>query len=114
MAPPTGIYFVGSFSSNAWKQHPARDLQDTFYVSDPKKAAKPGPESPEDTKDYDQYFENVRQVHENGKFRTLAPRGCIRKMFGIDERRDSMTAAGRLLQITYFEKVLMSCKALVY
>jgi phenylalanyl-tRNA synthetase alpha chain len=41
------------------QQHPARDLQDTFYISDPAVADKPV-----DT----EYWENVREVHENGKY----------------------------------------------
>ncbi|KAK0733871.1 tRNA synthetase class II core domain-containing protein [Lasiosphaeria miniovina] len=56
------------------QQHPARDLQDTFYISDPKTAGKPGPISPNDKQDYEQYWENVRQVHENGKFGSIGYR----------------------------------------
>ncbi|KAI1078148.1 tRNA synthetases class II core domain (F)-domain-containing protein [Whalleya microplaca] len=56
------------------QQHPARDLQDTFYVSDPKKADRPGPISPDDKRDYAEYFESVRQVHENGKFGSIGYR----------------------------------------
>ena len=46
------------------QQHPARDLQDTFYVSDPKIADLPLQESADDTKDYKAYWENVKAVHE--------------------------------------------------
>jgi len=41
------------------QQHPARDLQDTFYISDPAVA-----DPPEDTV----YWNNVREVHEVGKY----------------------------------------------
>lgn len=56
------------------QQHPARDLQDTFYISDPKVAGRPGPISPDDKQDYNEYFENVRQVHENGKYGSIGYR----------------------------------------
>ncbi|CAK39630.1 uncharacterized protein An07g08140, partial [Aspergillus niger] len=67
------------------QQHPARDLQDTFYIADPVKADPPR-EDPENDPhrpksvhpasnatqekplDYKQYWEDVRQVHENGKY----------------------------------------------
>lgn len=47
------------------QQHPARDLQDTFYLKDPVKAGKP-----EDK----EYWENIRQVHEEGKFGSIGYR----------------------------------------
>jgi phenylalanyl-tRNA synthetase alpha chain len=47
------------------QQHPARDLQDTFYVSDPAVADKPA-----DT----EYWDNVREVHENGKYGSIGYR----------------------------------------
>lgn len=71
------------------QQHPARDLQDTFYISDPPKADPPRPDPPtvnpgatvlpthKRTKskehaqpglDYKQYWDNVREVHESGKY----------------------------------------------
>ncbi|KAI0602578.1 tRNA synthetases class II core domain (F)-domain-containing protein [Biscogniauxia sp. FL1348] len=56
------------------QQHPARDLQDTFYIADPKVADRPGPESPDDKRDYNAYFENVKQVHENGKYGSIGYR----------------------------------------
>ncbi|KAK1772868.1 phenylalanyl-tRNA synthetase [Phialemonium atrogriseum] len=56
------------------QQHPARDLQDTFYISDPKTAGRPCPVSPDDKQDYNEYFENVRQVHENGKYGSIGYR----------------------------------------
>lgn len=59
---------------NIPKQHPARDLQDTFYVSDPVKAGRPGPTSADDKKDYEEYFQNVRQVHEGGKYGSIGYR----------------------------------------
>ncbi|KAL4910927.1 hypothetical protein BDW74DRAFT_142098 [Aspergillus multicolor] len=71
------------------QQHPARDLQDTFYISDPLTADRPredpenDPHRPkqvlkptgEDKKlDYQEYWENVRQVHENGKYGSIGYR----------------------------------------
>lgn len=47
------------------QQHPARDLQDTFYLKDPVKAGEP-----EDKK----YWENIKQVHENGKYGSIGYR----------------------------------------
>ncbi|KAF8076534.1 phenylalanine-tRNA ligase [Lyophyllum atratum] len=40
------------------QQHPARDLQDTFYLSDPKQALPPEPK----------YYKRVSTVHEHGGF----------------------------------------------
>jgi phenylalanyl-tRNA synthetase alpha chain len=62
------------------QQHPARDLQDTFYVSDPKEADRPRAEDPNDKRDYDQYWEDIKAVHENGKF------GSIGYRYGWDEK----------------------------
>ena len=72
------------------QQHPARDMQDTFYISDPAKADKPrrdpeagagaskglGSYSNESGKeqDYHQYWNDVRDVHENGKFGSVGYR----------------------------------------
>ncbi|KAI9807715.1 MAG: Phenylalanyl-tRNA synthetase, beta subunit, cytoplasmic [Phylliscum demangeonii] len=72
------------------QQHPARDLQDTFYISDPSTADKPRADtSPSQqslpslkaateellpTLDYDQYWNNVRQVHEQGKYGSIGYR----------------------------------------
>ncbi|PSR82168.1 tRNA synthetase class II core domain-containing protein [Coniella lustricola] len=56
------------------QQHPARDLQDTFYISDPKRADPPRATSPDDKADYKTYWENVRAVHENGKFGSIGYR----------------------------------------
>jgi phenylalanyl-tRNA synthetase alpha chain len=56
------------------QQHPARDLQDTFYVSDPKVASKPRATSADDKKDYDSYWNNVRMVHESGKYGSIGYR----------------------------------------
>jgi len=75
------------------QQHPARDLQDTFYISDPAKAdpprEDPSPNSPsaaslpnvhkrtksrEKTLNYKEYWENVRAVHEHGKFGSIGYR----------------------------------------
>jgi len=57
-----------------FKQHPARDLQDTFYVSDPVKAGRPAPTSADDKHDYEAYFQNVRDVHESGKYGSIGYR----------------------------------------
>ncbi|KAI1823990.1 phenylalanyl-tRNA synthetase alpha chain [Xylaria intraflava] len=56
------------------QHHPARDLQDTFFISDPKQADKPHAEDENDKKDYDTYWENVRAVHEGGKFGSIGYR----------------------------------------
>lgn len=47
------------------QQHPARDLQDTFYIKDPIKA-----EEPEDKT----YWNSVRKVHEQGDFGSIGYR----------------------------------------
>ncbi|TFK43408.1 tRNA synthetases class II core domain (F)-domain-containing protein [Crucibulum laeve] len=46
------------------QQHPARDLQDTFYISDPKHALPPEPE----------YYKRVSEVHEHGGFDSMGYR----------------------------------------
>ncbi|KAJ0121366.1 phenylalanyl-trna synthetase alpha chain [Diaporthe amygdali] len=56
------------------QQHPARDLQDTFYISDPKQADLPRATGPDDKADYKTYVENIRAVHENGKFGSIGYR----------------------------------------
>ncbi|ERS98608.1 phenylalanyl-tRNA synthetase alpha chain [Sporothrix schenckii 1099-18] len=56
------------------QQHPARDLQDTFYISDPPRADPPRATDETDTKDYKQYWDNVRQVHETGKYDSIGYR----------------------------------------
>ena len=73
------------------QQHPARDLQDTFYISDPQRADPPREDPLEDPHrlksaqpaslatiekplDYKQYWENVRQVHESGKYGSIGYR----------------------------------------
>lgn len=71
------------------QQHPARDLQDTFYISDPLTADPPraDPEydphrpmkvlksaEPDRKLDYQEYWENVRQVHEEGKYGSIGYR----------------------------------------
>ncbi|KAM0797743.1 phenylalanyl-tRNA synthetase subunit alpha [Usnea florida] len=72
------------------QQHPARDQQDTFFISDPPYADKPR-EDPQETQhlpngskseptskkakqDYEQYFQNVKEVHENGKYGSIGYR----------------------------------------
>lgn len=47
------------------QQHPARDLQDTFYLKDPVKC-----DMPQDRK----YIENIKAVHEGGKFDSIGYR----------------------------------------
>ncbi|KAH8693794.1 phenylalanyl-tRNA synthetase beta chain cytoplasmic [Talaromyces proteolyticus] len=75
------------------QQHPARDLQDTFYISDPLKADPPREDPPNDphlvktssmpssakkTEDkplnYQEYWDNVRAVHETGKYGSVGYR----------------------------------------
>ncbi|KAI5287884.1 Phenylalanyl-tRNA synthetase, beta subunit, cytoplasmic [Ascosphaera aggregata] len=76
------------------QQHPARDLQDTFYISDPAVADKPRPDPPNDShishfnksiinttsspehkeQDYEEYWNNVHQVHESGKYGSIGYR----------------------------------------
>jgi len=79
------------------QQHPARDMQDTFFISDPPKADKPRADiaaekqldelesgsktlyaSVEERKttprDYEQYWENVRKVHQDGAFGSIGYR----------------------------------------
>ncbi|WVR04844.1 phenylalanine-tRNA ligase, alpha subunit [Kwoniella sp. DSM 27419] len=47
------------------QQHPAREMQDTFYVKDPVKALKPA-----DT----EYYERVRKIHEEGGYGSIGYR----------------------------------------
>ncbi|KAJ5693171.1 Phenylalanine--tRNA ligase alpha subunit [Penicillium macrosclerotiorum] len=73
------------------QQHPARDLQDTFYIADPlkadppredplndphrPKAAQPASKATKDKPlDYQQYWKNVHEVHEKGKFGSIGYR----------------------------------------
>ncbi|KAK2756972.1 Phenylalanyl-tRNA synthetase, beta subunit, cytoplasmic [Arachnomyces sp. PD_36] len=75
------------------QQHPARDLQDTFYISDPLHADPPREDpagdphlskssasltrsksTPDKPLDYKQYWDNVRQVHESGKYGSVGYR----------------------------------------
>jgi len=56
------------------QQHPARDLQDTFYISDPKVADKPRAASKDDKADYETYWNNVKTVHQVGKFGSIGYR----------------------------------------
>ncbi|RDL36663.1 Class II aaRS and biotin synthetase [Venustampulla echinocandica] len=56
------------------QQHPARDLQDTFYISDPKIGDKPHAEDENDKADYDSYLKNVQEVHQNGKYGSIGYR----------------------------------------
>ncbi|GAB7357503.1 hypothetical protein MBLNU459_g0037t1 [Dothideomycetes sp. NU459] len=79
------------------QQHPARDLQDTFYVSDPKSADPPRADPAADAaldamesdaklydptsntsdmskRDYAAYYNNVRSVHQDGAFGSIGYR----------------------------------------
>ncbi|CZT48002.1 probable phenylalanine-tRNA ligase beta chain [Rhynchosporium secalis] len=56
------------------QQHPARDLQDTFYISDPKVADKPHAENEDDKGDYEVYWKNVQEVHQEGKYGSIGYR----------------------------------------
>ncbi|GAO17719.1 hypothetical protein UVI_02033210 [Ustilaginoidea virens] len=56
------------------QQHPARDMQDTFYVSDPKAADLPRAEDPSDKSDYETYWNNVKDVHQQGKYGSIGYR----------------------------------------
>lgn len=73
------------------QQHPARDLQDTFYISDPSTADKPrqDPGTPihlatgtslgsaqkeTKTQDYQEYWNNVKEVHQSGKYGSIGYR----------------------------------------
>ncbi|KAF4627111.1 hypothetical protein G7Y89_g11048 [Cudoniella acicularis] len=56
------------------QQHPARDLQDTFYILDPKTADKPHAETEDDKGDYESYWKNVQEVHQNGKYGSIGYR----------------------------------------
>lgn len=73
------------------QQHPARDLQDTFYIADPLTADPPREDPPNDPHrpkavqpasqaskekplDHKQYWNNVHEVHEKGKFGSIGYR----------------------------------------
>lgn len=56
------------------QQHPARDLQDTFYISDPIRAQKPRNEENEKKYDFEAYWNNIRDVHQEGKFGSIGYR----------------------------------------
>lgn len=72
------------------QQHPARDLQDTFYISDPPLGDNPRAdplhtgspdqapplqgEQQQSSIDYDRYWEDIRRVHESGKFGSIGYR----------------------------------------
>ncbi|KAL8955222.1 MAG: hypothetical protein Q9183_006740, partial [Haloplaca sp. 2 TL-2023] len=72
------------------QQHPARDLQDTFYISDPLQADKPradplptqkladgstpNPQPQKDDQDYTSYWDSVKEVHESGKYGSIGYR----------------------------------------
>ena len=54
------------------QQHPARDLQDTFYISDPKVGEKPRPQG--EGQDTEAYWNNVKEVHQHGKYGSIGYR----------------------------------------
>ena len=78
------------------QQHPARDLQDTFYIADPPAADEPradpaieaameameakgndrisGTTKPREPRDYKTYFEKIRDVHQNGAYGSIGYR----------------------------------------
>lgn len=78
------------------QQHPARDQQDTFFISDPAKADPPREDPPtqsmaelsladspkhkrtkstvSQSDDFKQYWEDIKAVHENGKFGSIGYR----------------------------------------
>ncbi|KAB5518064.1 putative phenylalanine--tRNA ligase beta chain [Coniochaeta sp. 2T2.1] len=56
------------------QQHPARDLQDTFYIADPPAADMPRAESDDDMNDYDSYWKNTQAVHQDGKYGSIGYR----------------------------------------
>jgi phenylalanyl-tRNA synthetase alpha chain len=79
------------------QQHPARDMQDTFFISDPVKADKPRADPDIDAqldameagsrrlfasdekrevkpRDYEQYFKNIKEVHQDGAFDSIGYR----------------------------------------
>ncbi|KAJ9658299.1 Phenylalanyl-tRNA synthetase, beta subunit, cytoplasmic [Coniosporium apollinis] len=79
------------------QQHPARDLQDTFYVSDPPAADKPredpiaeaamddmeagsrrlfstGTQKQTKPRDYEQYWNDIKTVHQDGAFGSIGYR----------------------------------------
>ncbi|EHL03361.1 putative Phenylalanyl-tRNA synthetase alpha chain [Glarea lozoyensis 74030] len=66
------------------QQHPARDLQDTFYISDPKTADKPHAESQDDKGDYESYWENVQEVHQDASQKGPDGRPPPARYFSID------------------------------
>lgn len=53
------------------QQHPARDLQDTFFISDPAKADLPRDENGELLTEY---WDNIKEVHQDGKYGSLGYR----------------------------------------
>ena len=58
------------------QQHPARDIQDTFFISDPAKAGKPqaSPGNETGKLDYNEYWKNVHAVHQDGAFGSIGYR----------------------------------------
>ncbi|TKA73118.1 hypothetical protein B0A49_03414 [Cryomyces minteri] len=80
------------------QQHPARDMQDTFFISDPPRADRPRPDDAAEAameemekganmlfgtaeqqkerkpRDYEQYWNNIKEVHQNGAFGSIGYR----------------------------------------
>ena len=109
------------------QQHPARDLQDTFYVSDPPTADKPREDpraeqqmeemeagsrqlfsSSETTKtkprDYEQYWKDIQRVHQDGAFGSIGYRypwsedDCLRLVLRTHTTAVSAWALHRLAE----------------
>lgn len=87
------------------QQHPARDMQDTFFVSDPPMADKPRAdpaserqmdqmeassqrlfateesEKAKKPRDFEKYWNDVKKVHEDGAFGSI---GCTYRFYSND------------------------------
>ncbi|RDA83770.1 hypothetical protein CP532_5192 [Ophiocordyceps camponoti-leonardi (nom. inval.)] len=73
------------------QQHPARDLQDTFYISDPKVAGKPTAE---------EYWDNVKEVHQDGKYGSIGYRypWCADEALKLVLRTHTTSISAAMLQ----------------
>ena len=60
------------------QQHPARDVQDTFFISDPAKGDRPrhadNASEKEKKLEFDKYWTNTQAVHQNGAFGSIGYR----------------------------------------
>ncbi|SCV16806.1 probable Phenylalanine--tRNA ligase alpha subunit [Nakaseomyces glabratus] len=88
------------------QQHPARDLQDTFYIKDPLTS---------DLPDDKEYLNNIKAVHEGGKFDTIGyrypwkqeERSKATRLFSIDRVfRNEAVDATHLAEFHQVEGVL--------